>query len=91
MDRKLARGGLASLAEVLDFLTDVLGILDFVHQQNVIHRDIKPSNLIRRKQDGKFVLIDFGAVKQIIRKGIMAIQALTGLKTPTLAKSTGRI
>lgn len=65
LDRELARGGLASLAEVLDFLTDVLGILDFVHQQNVIHRDIKPSNLIRRKKDGKFVLIDFGAVKQI--------------------------
>lgn len=37
----------------------------FVHQNNVIHRDIKPPNLIRRQGDGKIVLIDFGAVKQI--------------------------
>ncbi|MBD2770948.1 serine/threonine protein kinase [Iningainema sp. BLCCT55] len=50
---------------VLFLLRDVLEILEFVHQQNVIHRDIKPSNLIRRQQDGKLVLIDFGAVKEI--------------------------
>lgn len=31
----------------------------------MIHRDIKPANVIRRKQDGKMVLIDFGAVKEI--------------------------
>jgi len=30
--------------------------------QGVIHRDIKPNNLIRRKQDNKLVLLDFGAV-----------------------------
>ena len=51
--------------EVIDFLQDVLGILDFVHQQGVIHRDIKPSNLIRRSCDRKIFLIDFGAVKEI--------------------------
>lgn len=39
--------------------------LAFVHQKKVIHRDIKPPNLIRRQQDGKIVLIDFGTVKQI--------------------------
>jgi serine/threonine protein kinase len=42
-----------------------LEILEFVHNHEVIHRDIKPSNLIRRKQDGRIVLIDFGAVKTI--------------------------
>lgn len=50
--------------EVINLLRDILEILVFVHQQNVIHRDIKPSNIIRRKADGKLVLIDFGAVKQ---------------------------
>ena len=29
-------------------LLDILPILEFVHQQNVIHRDLKPANLIRR-------------------------------------------
>lgn len=52
-------------AEVLVLLEEILTILDFVHQQNVIHRDISPRNLIRRKKDNQLVLIDFGAVKQI--------------------------
>lgn len=51
--------------QVLVLLLEILKILDFLHQNNVIHRDIKPSNLIRRKQDQKLVLIDFGAVKEI--------------------------
>ncbi|XGV99536.1 MAG: CHASE2 domain-containing protein [Leptolyngbya sp. BL-A-14] len=50
---------------ILALLQDVLPILAFVHQNNVIHRDIKPANIIRRQRDGKFVLIDFGAVKEI--------------------------
>lgn len=52
-------------AYTIELLKDVLTTLEFVHQQQVIHRDIKPSNLIRRKQDQRIVLIDFGAVKQI--------------------------
>lgn len=51
--------------QVVSILEDVLGVLEFVHRFNVIHRDIKPDNLIRRDIDGKLVLIDFGAVKQI--------------------------
>jgi WD40 repeat protein/tRNA A-37 threonylcarbamoyl transferase component Bud32 len=51
--------------QVIDLLKEILEILEFVHDRGVIHRDIKPSNLIRRKQDGKLVLIDFGAVKQV--------------------------
>lgn len=59
------RSGRLSEAEVIDMLKDVLGTLEFVHTNRVIHRDIKPANLIRRKSDGKIVLIDFGAVKEI--------------------------
>ncbi|MBD1831637.1 serine/threonine protein kinase [Cyanobacteria bacterium FACHB-472] len=54
-----------SETQVIALCSEILKILEFVHQQDVIHRDIKPSNLIRRKQDGKIVLIDFGAVKQV--------------------------
>lgn len=49
---------------VIKLLQDVSTVLAFVHQNNVIHRDIKPQNIIRR-QDGKLILIDFGAVKQL--------------------------
>lgn len=51
--------------KVIHFLTEILEILNFVHQHNVIHRDIKPGNIMRRKTDGKLVLIDFGAVKEV--------------------------
>jgi serine/threonine protein kinase len=52
-------------AQAIAFLLDVLEILAFVHQQGAIHRDLKPANLMRRRTDGKLVLIDFGAVKQV--------------------------
>lgn len=53
-----------SEAQVLDLLRQLLPVLGFIHSQHVIHRDIKPGNIIRREL-GKLVLIDFGAVKEI--------------------------
>jgi eukaryotic-like serine/threonine-protein kinase len=64
---ELARGKHLSEAEVTKLLEDILEVLEFVHQQNIIHRDIKPSNLMRRRKDGKIILIDFGAVKEITK------------------------
>ena len=46
-------------------MLDLLPILQFIHQCGVIHRDIKPQNIIRRSSDGRLVLIDFGASKQL--------------------------
>ncbi|MBX9256377.1 protein kinase [Desmonostoc muscorum CCALA 125] len=54
-----------SESQVIQLLQEVLEILEFVHRQGVIHRDIKPDNIIRRASDNKFVLVDFGAVKQL--------------------------
>lgn len=56
--------------KVVQLLQQILEVLSVVHQQNIIHRDIKPQNLMRRLEDGKIVLIDFGAVKEI--KGLAA-------------------
>ncbi|MCL1463409.1 GUN4 domain-containing protein [Argonema galeatum] len=64
LKQELSAGQQLNEAQVIILLRELVEILVFVHQQNVIHRDIKPSNLIRRRQDGKVVLIDFGAVKQ---------------------------
>ncbi len=50
--------------DVLDFLEQGLFILQYIHSRGVIHRDIKPDNFIRRKDNKKLVLIDFGAVKK---------------------------
>ena len=66
LDKILLMGQPLPSDQVLNHLTQVLEILVFVHGQQVIHRDIKPSNLIRRQTDGKIVLIDFGAVKEVV-------------------------
>ncbi|MGF1500077.1 MAG: protein kinase [Elainellaceae cyanobacterium] len=55
-----------SEAAVRQFLKEILPVLDYVHQHQVIHRDIKPPNIIRCQRDGRLVLIDFGAVKEQI-------------------------
>jgi serine/threonine protein kinase len=58
-------GNLWSESEVIQFLQDVLSVLEFVHSQGVIHCDIKPENLIRRASDGKLVVIDFGSIQPV--------------------------
>ncbi|HEY9813110.1 MAG TPA: tetratricopeptide repeat protein [Candidatus Sericytochromatia bacterium] len=63
LSKEIVAGQQLGEDQVIGLLIEILEILEFVHQQNVIHRDVNPDNLIRRSQDGKLVLIDFGAVK----------------------------
>jgi serine/threonine-protein kinase len=63
-NQELIPGKRLSESYVINLLWDILEVLAFVHEQNIIHRDLKPNN-IRRRQDGRIVLIDFGLVKQI--------------------------
>jgi serine/threonine protein kinase len=65
LTKEFAKGQPWTESQVIELLQDILQVLAFVHEQQVIHRDIKPPNLIRRQGDGKIVLIDFGAVKQV--------------------------
>lgn len=54
-----------SEGEVIRLLLEILGLVKFVHEKNIIHCDINPSNLIRRTSDSKLVLIDFGSAKRV--------------------------
>jgi serine/threonine-protein kinase len=65
LGKELFPGRVLTESQTIALLQDILDVLCFIHQQNVIHRDLKPSNLIRRRQDSRIVLIDFGAVKQL--------------------------
>ncbi|BAY73303.1 TPR repeat-containing serine/threonine protein kinase (plasmid) [Trichormus variabilis NIES-23] len=53
-----------SQALALDWLEQIVAILDIVHHTEFFHRDIKPANIIL-DPDGQLYLIDFGAVRQI--------------------------
>ncbi|MBD2343166.1 CHASE2 domain-containing serine/threonine-protein kinase [Anabaena subtropica] len=65
LSRELPSGRGIMETDVSEIVRELLQILVFIHENGVIHRDIKPSNIIRRDSDGKLVLIDFGAVKEI--------------------------
>lgn len=63
LQQEVKKLGVLSEAGARQFLSEMLPMVQYIHSQQVIHRDIKPANIIRREQDKKLVLIDFGAVK----------------------------
>lgn len=65
--------------EVLGILDDIAAVLGYLHglQPPVIHRDLKPGNLVRRA-DGALVLIDFGAVRDVLRDPALGGSTVAG-------------
>ncbi|MTJ10587.1 MULTISPECIES: serine/threonine-protein kinase [unclassified Anabaena] len=68
LQQEVKKNGVYSEAGVRQFLSEIIPLLQYIHEQQVIHRDIKPANLIRRSQDARLVLIDFGAVKNQVNQ-----------------------
>jgi hypothetical protein len=64
---RLRRGGRLDEAGVLRLLRDASDALAYLHGRGVVHRDLKPGNVIRR-EDGSFAFVDFGAVRDRMRK-----------------------
>lgn len=66
LEQRLTRGQVFSEAECFWLLQQMLPVLQYLHHQNILHRDITPDNIIQRESDGLPVLIDFGAVKELV-------------------------
>jgi WD40 repeat protein len=79
LSQELSQQGPFSEQKIREVLVRLLPILKFVHDRHVIHRDITPSNIIRRKIDGRLVLIDFGVAKLLTE----ATSTLPGTKIGT--------
>ncbi|MDJ0674289.1 MAG: serine/threonine-protein kinase [Calothrix sp. MO_167.B42] len=79
LQQEVKVNGVFSEAGVKQFLSEVLPLVEYIHSQKVIHRDIKPANLIRRTQDARLVMIDFGAVKNQISQTTAAQSGQTAL------------
>ncbi|MBE9223600.1 pentapeptide repeat-containing protein [Cyanobacterium stanieri LEGE 03274] len=72
LQKEIQRHGVFSENATKRFLVEILPVLKYIHSLKMIHRDIKPANIIRREQDGKLVLIDFGAVKDQVNTQLAA-------------------
>ncbi|HHP7230810.1 MAG TPA: serine/threonine protein kinase [Xenococcaceae cyanobacterium] len=57
------RGGRLKPQEALAYIEKVGQALSILHQTQFLHRDIKPDNIMMA-EDGRIVLIDFGAAKE---------------------------
>lgn len=55
-----------SETEVRRILSYLLPVIQQVHNNKMIHRDITPDNIMLRNKDSKPILIDFGAVKEVL-------------------------
>ncbi|MBD2043713.1 serine/threonine-protein kinase [Microcoleus sp. FACHB-672] len=63
LSQQLKQQGVFNEKVIFQLLQDLLPVLQYIHEQQVIHRDIKPANIMRRRSDGKFMVIDFGIAK----------------------------
>lgn len=75
----LQRGGILPENELRRLLDDVMPALEAVHGQGYLHRDLKPSNLYMRSNDGRVMLIDFGAARQALGR---RTRSVTSVVTP---------
>ncbi|MDM3851412.1 MAG: SUMF1/EgtB/PvdO family nonheme iron enzyme [Aphanizomenon gracile PMC627.10] len=64
-------------SQIIIILTELLPVIQFIHDNNVIHRDIKPENIIRSKE-GKLFLIDFGVSKETSSSILTRVGTITG-------------
>jgi eukaryotic-like serine/threonine-protein kinase len=78
------RSGVFSEEKIRSLLTDILPVLGFIHDRGVVHRDLKPANIMRRRTDGRLMLIDFGVSRQL-SQGLTTVHGITVVGTPGYA------
>jgi serine/threonine protein kinase len=67
----------------LQWLKQIVDILEYLHQHQLFHRDIKPANIML-KPDGQIAIVDFGAVRRITDT-VWSEQDITVVHTPAYA------
>jgi serine/threonine protein kinase len=74
LETLVARQGPLSEAQAIEWMSQVLNAVEYLHANRIIHRDIKPQN-IRITPQGKAVLVDFGIAKEYKPRKVTAVGA----------------
>lgn len=74
-------------ADAIQFLQQILPVLEYLHSQGIIHRDLAPDNVICATNQNLPVLIDFGAVKQVAISAIQQFSPARSAVATVVAKS----
>lgn len=77
------RGGKLSESEAVNYIEIICQALQNLHEANFLHQDIKPENIMLTN-DGRIVLIDFGAARDFATKNKNA-RLFTTMLTPGYA------
>lgn len=64
----------------LNWLKQLVEILDVVHTSGFFHRDIKPDNIIFQP-DGQLALIDFGGIRRVTNTYLAKVSGSGGIST----------
>jgi serine/threonine protein kinase len=75
--KQLEQQGQYSEAQIQQLLIELLPVLQFIHDRDVIHRDIKPANIMRDVKDSRLFLIDFG-VSKLISRSVVGTASILG-------------
>lgn len=85
LDALLREEGVFNESQLRKFLTEILPVLQFIHERQIIHRDIKPANIISCRSEGEndhkrgeYILIDFGVAKLLTGTALLRTGTIIG-------------
>ncbi len=67
--KEIFANGSLTREQIIEYITQVLEIADYLHQKNIVHRDIKPANLL---MNDTVVMLDFGATELLTANSSLA-------------------
>lgn len=84
------QGQTFSEAEIIQFLKNLLPVLGYLHDRQVIHRDISPDNIILSEDSHLPVLIDFGIGRSAVVQSLSS-PAANSSNPPTHPSIVGKL
>ena len=81
LEKYMRKRGLRPINQTtaIEWLKDLIIILEQVHNKDLFHRDIKPSNIMLRSESAELVLIDFGTVRKVTSTVFKQQGGVTGI------------